>query len=220
MQQTSLNESRYEAYDNRPIKQLNPDMFKGISKPNFQYSPPTQSGNEPAIFAKKRAPPTAQAHDYDTSQEVSQIENILSPPKENIPTEDLTKIKDVADRKARRSASQKTSAERRQKNSRVEKTDSTKSSIPVSKISSNLSRTQSDYTPGRYAGTSRKTSDSKDKLRRKNSEKTDTKSEKVTSTMLDSGVYSRPNSDAVLADTTNLTNTVLTDTSLYQGEWK
>lgn len=46
-------ETGYEAYDRRPIKPQNTDVFKGI-KHNFQVSPPTQSGNVPALGTKKR----------------------------------------------------------------------------------------------------------------------------------------------------------------------
>lgn len=45
-------ETGYEAYDRRPIKPQNTDVFKGI-KHNFQVSPPTQSGNVPALGTKK-----------------------------------------------------------------------------------------------------------------------------------------------------------------------
>ncbi|XP_062596300.1 uncharacterized protein LOC134257721 isoform X3 [Saccostrea cucullata] len=184
-------ETRYDAYDRRPIKPLNTDVFKGI-KHSFQVSPPTQSGNEPALGTKKKTPPTAQAHDYDTSQEVSQIEQILNPPpKENIPVEDISKIKDIShDRKssARRSASQRT--ERKATQSKKDNAD--RSSIPVSsKNSAPISRTQSDYTKGRYAP--RKYSEPSDKVSSR-TRRTDSKSKGNR----DSGVFSRPSSDATL----------------------
>lgn len=239
-------ESRYEAYNNRPIKPMNQEVLKGFLKPNFDYSPPQHSGNEPAVMAKKKTPPTAQAHDYDTSQEVSQIEEILSPSKENfpsVPSEDVTKIRDVAERKARKgsassSSSIKTGADRKsakisQPSHKGSERSECKSNIPVSR-GGVVTRTQSDYIPGKYAA-ARKTSEQQqgEKHRTKSErteklnipDKTDTKyhtlertdkiqerMEKLNlsdkfdnrkegqSSVRDSGVYSRPVSDAVLGD--------------------
>jgi hypothetical protein len=189
-------ETRYEAYDRRPIKPLNTDVFKGI-RHNFQVSPPTQSGNEPALGTKKKTPPTAQAHDYDTSQEVSQIEQILNPTKENIPVEEVSNIKAVSkDGKSltKRSSSQRSegrsSSQRKRDSERPER-----SNIPVSsKTSANISRTHSDYTPGRYALRKHSEQSEKAKSRRKDSKSKGNR---------DSGVFSRPSSDAILDTGTN-----------------
>lgn len=179
-------ETRYEAYDRRPIKPLNTDVFKGI-KHNFQVSPPTQSGNVPALGTKKKTPPTAQADDYDTSQEVSQFEQIVSfPPKENIAMEEISNIEDMSrDCKSlgRRSASQR--SDRKSTKSKKDSDRVDLSSIPVTsgKNCATVSRTHSDYTPGRYAP--RKHLE-QFKLRRKSKGKDD------------SGVFSKPTSVATL----------------------
>ncbi|KAJ8307920.1 hypothetical protein KUTeg_014530 [Tegillarca granosa] len=195
-------ETKYDAYDRRPVKPL---------KPNFQYSPPLQSGNEPAVGAKKNRPPTAQAHDYDTSQEVSQIEQILSPPKENIPAEELSLIKDIADRKSKKtsgtssgvSGSNKVTTEKKSTKHQTKsenKSDTKSSSIPISKATkpSNLHRTQSENLPGKYAQSSRKSSE---QTKVKLSDRTDNKKDSTATTNVrDSGFSSRPVSDAVLDD--------------------
>ncbi|XP_034331470.2 uncharacterized protein [Magallana gigas] len=182
-------ETGYEAYDRRPIKPQNTDVFKGI-KHNFQVSPPTQSGNVPALGTKKKTPPTAQAHDYDTSQEVSQFEQIVSfPSKGNIAMEEISYIQDMSlecKSLGRRSASQRSdhkSARSKKDSNRVDR-----SSIPVTcgKNCATVSRTHSDYTPGRYAP--RKHLE-QFKLRR-----TDSKSKGKK----DSRVFPKPTSDATL----------------------
>ncbi|XP_056014228.1 uncharacterized protein LOC125674963 isoform X3 [Ostrea edulis] len=203
-------ETRYDAYDRRPIKPLNTDVFKGI-RHNFQVSPPTQSGNEPALGTKKKTPPTAQAHDYDTSQEASQSEQILNPTKENIPVEEISNIKDISkDRRssARRSTSQRSDGKSLQRKKDSERSD--RSSIPVSnKTSGNISRTHSDYTPGRYAPRkhSEQSGNSSNKSRRRDSKSKGNR---------DSGVFSRPSSDAIL-DTDHRAATLIQAT--WRGYW-
>lgn len=197
-------ETRYEAYDRRPIKPLNTDVFKGI-KHNFQVSPPTQSGNVPALGTKKKTPPTAQADDYDTSQEVSQFEQIVSfPPKENIAMEEISNIEDMSrDCKSlgRRSASQR--SDRKSTKSKKDSDRVDRSSIPVTsgKNCATVARTHSDYTPGRYAP--RKHLE-QFKLRRKSKGKDD------------SGVFSKPTSVATL-DTDHRAATVIQAT--WRGYW-
>lgn len=201
---------------------MNSEVLKGLLKPNFEFSAPQQSGNEPAIGAKKKTPPTAQAFDYDTSQDVSQIEEVLSTPKENIPVENVSHIKEVAEKKSRKGSGSSTSAKigAEKKSSKVntshvmqkpaERSDvGTKSNIPVSK-GGNVTRTHSDYLPGKYAAKVRKTSGENlaDRSRTKSNipEKLSDKSESGRDMRLsvrDSGVYSRPVSDAVLGDFTS-----------------
>ncbi|XP_021366766.1 uncharacterized protein LOC110459051 isoform X1 [Mizuhopecten yessoensis] len=214
----TMMETRYEAYNNRPIKPVNPEVLKGLLKPKFDYSPPQQSGNEPAIGAKKKTPPTAQAHDYDTSQEVSEIEQILSPPKDSIPVENISQIKEVAEKKSRKgsgsSVSTRTGAP--QKTSKLNTSHITqkttenvgnRSNIPVSK-GANVTRTHSDYLPGKYAATVRKISgenlaDKRTKAHLPDKSHVSDKSDStrdVKASVRDSGVYSRPVSDAVLGD--------------------
>ncbi|XP_060069626.1 uncharacterized protein LOC132549692 [Ylistrum balloti] len=201
----TMMESRYEAYNNRPIKPMNSEVLKGLLKPKFDYSPPQQSGNEPAIGAKKKTPPTAQAHDYDTSQEVSQMEQIINPPKDTIPAESISQIKEVAEKRSRKgsgsSGSTKSGA-----TSHITQ-NAAKSNIPISK-GVNVIRTHSDYLPGKYAATVRKVSgenlgDKRTKAHLPDKVVVMEKSESnrdVKTSVRDSGVYSRPVSDAVLGD--------------------
>lgn len=203
---TSAN-NRYEAYDRRVAKPLNQDVNKG--KPNFQVSPPQRSGNEPAVMTKRSTPPTAQAHDYDTSQEVSQIEEIISPVTEHIPEEHLSSIKDKAEKRTkqeslslkRSSSSEKsrpqTSSKRTTLKTTTDSSGAKNSAIPISR-STNLYRTQSDYIPGRYAHNARKSRDTVEKI-----DKPKSKSARETrNSVRDSGFLSRPVSDAVLEEYT------------------
>ncbi|CAC5380139.1 CEP97 [Mytilus coruscus] len=198
-------ENRYEAYDRRVAKPLNQDVK---SKPNFQVSPPQQSGNEPAVMTKRSTPPVAQAHDYDTSQEVSQIEEIIaSPPTEHVPEQELTSIKDKVEKRTRKatgslkrsSSNEKSRPQTSSKRTTVKTTDSSgakNSAIPVSR-STNLYRTQSDYIPGRYAHNARKSEDSTEK-----SDKSKNRTRETRNSVRDSGFMSRPVSDAVLEEYT------------------
>lgn len=195
-------DNRYEAYDRRVVKPLNQD-FK--TKPNFQVSPPLQSGNEPALMTKRSTPPIAQAQDYDTSQEVSQIEDIIAPPlpEDVVPEEELANIKDKVQRRNRTgsgSLKRTSSKEKSRPQSSSKRTSSVKtpdssgsknSAIPVSR-STNLCRTQSDYIPGRYAHNSRKSGDSVDK-----SDKSKSRTRETRNSVRDSGFLSRPVSDAL-----------------------
>ena len=197
-------DNRYEAYDRRVVKPSNQ------SKPNFQVSPPQQSGNEPALMTKRSTPPIAQAQDYDTSQEVSQIEDIIAPPlpfDEQVPVEEVASIKDKVEKRTKKSSgslkrtssSEKSRPSSSSKRTIAKTTDSSSaknSAIPVSR-STNLYRTQSDYIPGRYAHNARKTGEG---------EKSETKSKSRTretrNSVRDSGFLSRPVSDAVLEEYT------------------
>ena len=220
---TAIGDNKYDAYDKRPIKPLNQEMFKGLFKPDFHVSQPQLSGNEPVLGTKKRTPPTAQAMDYDTSQDSSQIEQVLHPTKErekenaeNIPAEELNLIKNAAEKKSRKT-SQRTKTEDK-RNARLNDrkkertTDShasgAKTSIPVAKTT--VSRTQSDYIPGKYS-TSRRPATTECDTRTKG-KIIKTIPEKVISSgrlavskdnnnsLRDSGIYSRPTSDAILAE--------------------
>ncbi|XP_071136329.1 serine-rich adhesin for platelets-like isoform X2 [Mytilus edulis] len=198
-------ENRYEAYDRRVAKPLNQDVK---SKPNFQVSPPQQSGNEPAVMTKRSTPPVAQAHDYDTSQEVSQIEELIaSPPTEHVPERELTSIKDKVEKRTRKvtgslkrsSSNEKSRPQTSSKRTTVKTTDSSgakNSAIPVSR-STNLYRTQSDYIPGRYAHNARKSGDSTE-----TTDNSKTRTRETRNSVRDSGFMSRPVSDAVLEEYT------------------
>ena len=177
--------------------------MKGLFKPNFDYSPPRVSGNEPVIGAKKKTPPIAQAQDYDTSQEVSQIEEILAPPKENI-----SKIKTTAEEKVRRHSSSSAAVSKMGADKKCVKHISvikhqdkgeshSKSSIPVSK-GTNLTRANSDYIPGRYAVMPRKQTEANTGRHVKMKVNINADRKEGKATLRDSGVYSRPVSDAVL----------------------
>lgn len=199
-------DNRYEAYDRKVVKPLNQDLSK--SKPNFQVSPPQRSGNEPAVMTKRSTPPTAQAHDYDTSQEVSQIEEILTRPTEHVPEEEISSIKDKVVRRTKKASvplkrSSSNEKSRPQTSSKqtlvktVESSGAKNSAIPVSR-STNLYRTQSDYIPGRYAHNARKSGDSVEK-----SDKSKSRTSRETrNSVRDSGFLSRPVSDAVLEEYT------------------
>lgn len=194
-------DNRYEAYDRRVVKPLNQD-YK--TKPNFQVSPPLQSGNEPAVMTKRSTPPIAQAQDYDTSQEVSQIEDIIAPPpqEEVVPESELASIKDKVQKRTRASSgslkrtsskesNRPQSSSKRTSSSSVKTVDSAgakNSAIPVSR-STNLCRTQSDYIPGRYAHNARKSGETV--------EKNDKSKSRTRNSVRDSGFLSRPVSDAL-----------------------
>jgi hypothetical protein len=199
-------DNRYEAYDRKVVKPLNQDLSK--SKPNFQVSPPQRSGNEPAVMTKRSTPPTAQAHDYDTSQEVSQIEEILTRPTEHVPEEEISSIKDKVVRRTKKafvplkrsSSNEKSRPQTSSKQTLVKTVESSgakNSAIPVSR-STNLYRTQSDYIPGRYAHNARKSGDSVEK-----SDKSKSRTSRETrNSVRDSGFLSRPVSDALLEEYT------------------
>ena len=221
---TAIGDNKYDAYDRRPIKPLNQEMYKGLFKPDFNVSQPQQSGTGPAVGAKKKVPPTAQAMDYDTSQDASQIEEVIIPPKdnvENIPASELSIIKNAAMKKTRKPSHKSKTEDVKSAKGTDKRSDhgyigshvnsGSKTSIPVAKNS--VSRTQSEYIPGRYSTSSRRpaTTDSgrsktvktipekviqSSRLNGVRSEKKDTHNESLG----DSGFISRPNSDAVLAD--------------------
>ena len=220
---TAIGDNKYDAYDKRPIKPLNQEIYKGMFKPDFNVSQPQLSGNEPVLGTKKRTPPTAQAMDYDTSQDTSQIEQVLNPTKErgkenveNIPAEELNIIRNAAEKKVRKT-SQRTKTEDKKptriSDKKKERTvephvSGAKTSIPVAK--STVSRTHSDYIPGKYS-TSRRPATTESDTRTKGKQ-IKTIPEKViqsgrvgvskdnNNSLRDSGIYSRPNSDAVLAE--------------------
>lgn len=226
---TAIGDNKYDAYDRRPIKPMNQDMYKGLYKPDFHVSQPQISGNMPVQGAKKKVPPTAQAMDYDTSQDASQMDQILNPPngnEENIPTEELSLLREALAKKASRKNSQKlksdspktTRATERKRDKSdigvskhepsVQLHSGAKTSIPVASKST-VSRTQSEYVPGKYSSSRRPgTADSgktktikniPENMIGKDRVKNDGKRDQ-NSSLLDSGIYSRPNSDAVLAD--------------------
>ena len=220
---TAIGDNKYDAYDKRPIKPLNQEMFKGLFKPDFNVSQPQLSGNEPVVGAKKRTPPTAQAMDYDTSQDTSQIEQVLHKARdrekenvENIPAEELNLIKSAAEKKVRKTSQRTKTDDKRKKQvsdrKKERSTDShvsgAKTAIPVAKTT--VSRTHSDYIPGKYS-TSRRPATTECDTRTKG-KMIKTIPEKVISSgrlavskdhnnsLRDSGIYSRPTSDAILAE--------------------
>ena len=211
---TAIGDNKYDAYDKRPIKPLNQEMFKGLFKPDFNVSQPQLSGNEPVVGAKKRTPPTAQAMDYDTSQDTSQIEQVLHKARdrekenvENIPAEELNLIKSAAEKKVRKT-SQKTKTDDKRNKQVSDRKKERSTAIPVAKTT--VSRTHSDYIPGKYS-TSRRPATTECDTRTKG-KMIKTIPEKVISSgrlavskdhnnsLRDSGIYSRPTSDAILAE--------------------
>lgn len=207
-------ENKYDAYDKRPVRPLNQEIVRGYVKPSFQFTPPQQSGNEPIVGTKKKPSPVAQAQDYETSQDNSQSEKpppvklaTTSPSHADdvIPAEELSLIKGVIGKKVKRTA-QKITEDYKIPKSLTKNESGTKSNIPVHSTGSRLHRTQSDYIPGRYTN-SRKTSDrtksvSKNRniaqIEKPNSVKRSEMKQDFTSSVHDSGISSRPTSDAVL----------------------
>ena len=221
---TAIGDNKYDAYDKRPIKPLNQEMFKGMFKPDFNVSQPQLSGNEPVLGTKKRTPPTAQAMDYDTSQDSSQIEQVLHPQKdrekenvENIPAEELNLIKNAAEKKVRKTSTRTKTEDKRTTRVNDKKRERTvdshitgaKRSIPVAKHT--VSRTQSDYIPGKYSASRRPaTAESDTRTKGKmiktipekviGSDRLGVSKDNHNNSLRDSGIYSRPTSDAVLAE--------------------
>ena len=222
---TAIGDNKYDAYDKRPIKPLNQEIYKGMFKPDFNVSQPQLSGNEPVVGTKKRTPPTAQAMDYDTSQDSSQIEQVLHPQKdnrekenvENIPAEQLNLIKNAAEKKVRKTSTRTKTEDKRTTKVSDRKKDrgvdshasGAKTSIPVAKPT--VSRTQSDYIPGKYSSSRRPVSAESDtKTKGKmiktipekviGSDRLAVSKDHHNNSLRDSGIYSRPTSDAVLAE--------------------
>ncbi|XP_052242853.1 uncharacterized protein LOC127852875 isoform X2 [Dreissena polymorpha] len=221
---TAIGDTKYDSYEKRLVKPMHPDIYKGIKPPDFNVSPPQQSGTGPSVGTKKKVPPTAQAVDCDTSQDTSQVDDV---PKENEnvpPVRELSLIKDAAAKKALKQSAatnRPRAAESSVKSKVVEKkndkTDSKSShlhsgskgtSIPVASKTT-VSRTHSEYVPGKYSTARRHDyEERKGKTIKSIPEKIMSTDRLITSdaklehesSFLDSGIYSRPNSDAVLAE--------------------
>ena len=217
---TAIGDNKYDAYDRRPIKPLNHELVKGYYKPDFNISQPQISGNEPVVGTKKKVPVTAQPLDCDTSQEVSQIDDI---PKENVPSKELSIIKAAAHKARKTATTSKPKAEDNKsvKDKRKDTKDSVftysgnRTSIPVANRSSAVTRTQSEYIPGKYSTSRRPGTADSDSSRTNRVKTIKSIPEKVINTdrlprfeskrdhntsLQDSGIYSRPTSDAVLAE--------------------
>ncbi|XP_029646252.1 uncharacterized protein LOC115220282 [Octopus sinensis] len=67
--QRPMTESKYEAYDNRPIRSLGKNFYKTFADPSFSCSPPPLSRSEPTVYRKKKANQQLmnQAVNYDES---------------------------------------------------------------------------------------------------------------------------------------------------------
>lgn len=218
---TAIGDNKYDAYDKRPVKPMNQELMRGYYKPNFNISQPQLSGNEPVLGIKKQVPAVAQPLDCDTSQEASQIDDVPKENVENIPTKELSLIKAAA-QKARKTATTTRSKtediksakdKKKDRNESVYQYSGNKTSIPVASKSSAVTRTQSEYIPGKYSasrrpGTAESDSRTKGKTIKTIPEKlmttdrlakTDPKKDHDTS-LQDSGIYSRPTSDAVFAE--------------------
>ncbi|XP_014787065.1 uncharacterized protein LOC106881258 [Octopus bimaculoides] len=52
--QRPMTESKYEAYDNRPIRSLGKNFYKTFADPSFSCSPPPLSRSEPTVYKKKK----------------------------------------------------------------------------------------------------------------------------------------------------------------------
>lgn len=219
---TAIGDNKYDAYDRRPVKPLNQELVKGYYKPDFNISQPQLSGNEPVVGTKKKVPVTAQPLDCDTSQETSQIEDIPKENVENIPAKDLSLIKAAAQKARKVATTTKTKTDdvksikdkkRDSKDSLFQYSGIRTTSIPVANKSSAVTRTQSEYIPGKYStsrrpGTAESDSRTKGKTIKTIPEKVintdrlprnDSKKDHNTS-LQDSGIYSRPTSDAVFAE--------------------
>ena len=205
-------------YDARPIKPMNPDLYKGMYKqPDFKVSPPQMSGNEPVLGIKKQVPPTAQAVDCDTSQDASIIDDLPKENVENIPVAELSLIRDAVLRKVKTktlSASNRPKADdprlkvveknKKDRHDSVHMNVGSKTSIPVASKST-VSRTHSEYIPGKYSTARRPVTSESERTKTKPLKshnhdfpnKIGAKCEPDAS-FHDSGIYSRPNSDAVL----------------------
>ncbi|KAL4232589.1 hypothetical protein ACF0H5_007279 [Mactra antiquata] len=234
---TAIGDNKYDAYDRRPIKPMNPELCKGLYKPDFHVSQPQMSGNEPVVGIKKKVPPTAQAVDCDTSQDASQIDDVLKENAENVPNKELSIIKDTAAKKARKTSTRSNREDSKSAkivDRKKERNDSShnsgnKTSIPVATKSS-VSRTQSEYIPGKYSASRRPAATESDS--RSKGKTIKTISEKVINSdrlpksdnrkdnensFLDSGIYSRPTSDAVLAEDINAVNAATKIQSYWRG---
>lgn len=235
---TAIGDNKYDAYDRRPVKPLNQELVKGYYKPDFNISQPQLSGNEPVVGTKKKVPVIAQPLDCDTSQDTSQIDDIPKENVENIPTKELSLIKAAAQKARKTVPTTKTKAEdtKSAKDKRKDRHDSvhqfsgsSRTSIPVANKSSAVTRTQSEYIPGKYStsrrpGTAETDSRGKGKMIKTIPEKlmstdrllgkSDTKKEHNTS-LQDSGIYSRPTSDAVFAEGVFCALSLHTNTALY-----
>ncbi|XP_052809699.1 uncharacterized protein LOC128238150 isoform X4 [Mya arenaria] len=229
---TAIGDNKYDAYDKRPMKPMNAETFKGLFRPDFKVSPPQMSGNEPMVGIKKQVPPTAQAVDCDTSQDASQMDDMPKENVENIPVGELSLIKDAIARKARKSASSRSKADdqrtkvvdkKKERHDSVNAHTGNKTSIPVASKST-VSRTHSEYVPGKY-GTARRpgTSESEHRTKGKTiksitidrTNKSDSKREH--DSFRDSGIYSRPNSDAILAEDMKYTSAAVRIQSFWRG---
>lgn len=218
---TAIGDNKYDAYDKRPIKPMNPELYKGLFKPDFHASQPQMSGNEPVVGIKKKVPPTALAVDCDTSQDASQLDDLPKENVENFSSKELSIIKDAAAKKARKTStklnrdeakSAKNIERKKDRHDSVHTHSGNKTSIPVATKSS-VSRTQSEYIPGKYSAARRPATTENDPRSKSKTIKTipdkvigsdrinksDTKREHDNS-FRDSGIYSRPTSDAVLAE--------------------
>lgn len=216
---TAIGDNKYDAYDKRPVKPMPPEVLKGLFKPDFHASQPQISGNEPVVGIKKKMPPTAQAVDCDTSQDTSQIDDLPKENIENYPAKELSHIRDAAAMKKARKASLRSNREdsksakvidrRKDRYEPVHSHSGNKTSIPVA-AKSTVSRTQSEYIPGKYSGSRRPGTSERDSRNKGKTIKTipekvissdrlnknDCKREHDNS-LRDSGIYSRPTSDAV-----------------------
>ncbi|XP_053397465.1 uncharacterized protein LOC123551935 isoform X2 [Mercenaria mercenaria] len=235
---TAIGDNKYDAYDKRPIKPMNPELFKGLFKPDFHASQPQMSGNEPVVGIKKKVPPTAQAVDCDTSQDTSQMDDL---PKENVEhfsSKELSLIRDAAAKKARKTSSRsnredskssKTMDRKKDRHDSVHSHSGNKTSIPVA-TKSTVSRTQSEYVPGKYSASRRPAtaeSDSRNKgktiktipekvIGSDRLNKSDNKRDHDNS-LRDSGIYSRPTSDAVLAEDVRALHAATKIQSFWRG---
>ncbi|KAL3881429.1 hypothetical protein ACJMK2_027871 [Sinanodonta woodiana] len=229
--------NRYVAYDSRQVRPLNQEILKGYLKPNFEFSPPQHSGNEPVVGTKKKTPPTALAQDYDSSQDSSQTEPIT--PKEtetNIPSNEINQIKEKAEKKTKqlldKASEQKKSARNQQSKGHDKNESGAKTGIPVAKYSSSVSRTHSDYIPGKYASIHKPPSTEGDtRTRHKelpvnppdNLQRKIVKREvpaDLNNKLEDSGFISRPNSDAVLGDyTSDDQKAAIRIQKMWRGYW-
>ncbi|XP_050392390.1 uncharacterized protein LOC126810978 isoform X2 [Patella vulgata] len=187
-------ETRYEAYDRRPIKPLNQSLGRG-SKRNFDFSPPQPSGSGPAIGVKKQTPPTAMSQDYDTSidQNNSDQENIEIDP---IPTGGLSIIKDVIGNRKAQALNHHSNSDTNKTKVKLDRSSSLKTSDRVAKPRTN-------YNADKYLSSLNSTTSSGVQTLLNNKSKDSKKGSTLIATK-DSGYSSRPSSDAVLCDTSNI----------------
>ncbi|KAK3595229.1 hypothetical protein CHS0354_021545 [Potamilus streckersoni] len=231
--------NKYVAYDSRQVRPLNQEILKGYLKPNFEFSPPQHSGNEPVVGTKKKTPPTALAQDYDSSQDASQIEAVITRETEtNIPSNEINQIKEKAEKRTKqfldKASEVKKSGKRQQLKGHDKNESGAKTGIPVAKYSSNVSRTHSDYIPGKYASIHKPPATESDtKTRPKELQVNSTSSDNLerksvkrevptdlNNKLEDSGFISRPNSDAVLVDyTLDEQKAALRIQKMWRGYW-